>query len=99
MFVRVKLMGILWILPYFSNAIDSGNLIFSMRLPYRDFSGNMWLKNIWYFQIISARKMGLAHAGLHVRETKGAASCEILFLEKFSGKIFFKNAVKRFRIF
>lgn len=27
------------------------------------------------------------------------ASCEILFLEKFSGKIFFKNAVKRFRIF
>lgn len=41
MFVRLKLKDILWILPYFSNAIDSGNLIFSMQLPYRDFSGNM----------------------------------------------------------
>ena len=55
MFVRVKLMGILWILPYFSNAIDSGNLIFSMRLLYGDFNGSMRLKNIWYFPIILAR--------------------------------------------
>lgn len=34
MFVRVKLMGMLRILPHFLNVIDSESLILTIPLPY-----------------------------------------------------------------